>query len=168
LRNCPRNLAGGSRPQGSTAQQQYPVQPWVYSLTPRGGEEEEAYAGVVTGTIPLFGNLACTLFDSGAMHSFISSTYVQICSMIIQPLKQSISVATPVGDVVTCREFIEDCPLIIEGRVLTTNLAVFQMLGFDIILGMDLLSKFYASIDCRKKEFVFRPPNDVEFKFGGS
>jgi hypothetical protein len=29
------------------------------------------------------------------------------------------------------------------------------MLGFDIILGMDWLSKYYASIDTRKREIVF-------------
>jgi hypothetical protein len=42
------------------------------------------------------------------------------------------------------------------------------MLGFDIILGMDWLSKYYANIDCRKKEVFFRSPSDVEFKLCGS
>jgi len=88
--------------------------------------------------------------------------------MITQPLNQIITVSTLAGDVVTCRKFIEDCPIVIEDRVLPENLAVFQMLGFDIILGMDGLSKYYASIDCRKKEVIFHPPSDVEFKFCGS
>jgi hypothetical protein len=131
-------------------------------------EGEEENTDVETGTIPLFGNLASTLFDSGATHSFISSTYVKLCSMITQPLNQNISVSTPAGDVVTCRKFIEDCPIVIEDRVLLANLAIFQMLGFDIILGMDWLSKYYANIDFRKKEVFFRSPSDVEFKFCGS
>jgi hypothetical protein len=42
------------------------------------------------------------------------------------------------------------------------------MLGFDIILGMDWLSKNYANIDCRKKEVIFRSPSEEEFKFCGS
>jgi hypothetical protein len=71
--------------------------------------------------------------------------------MTTQPLNQSITVSTPAVDVVSCRKFIEDCPIIIEDRVLSANLVVFQMLGFDIILGMDWLSKYYANIDCRKK-----------------
>jgi hypothetical protein len=117
------------------------------------------------GTIPLFGKLASTLFDSGATHSFISSTYVTLCSMTTQPLKQSITVSTPAGDVVSCRKFIVDCPIIIEDRVQPANLVVFQMLGFDIILGMDWLSKYYTNIDCRKKEVIFHSPSEEEFKF---
>jgi hypothetical protein len=59
------------------AQQQRPAQAHVYSLTPGGNEYEYEgemeYSNVVTGTIPLFGNLASTLFDCGDTHSFISS-----------------------------------------------------------------------------------------------
>jgi hypothetical protein len=98
--------------------------------------DEEEYTDVVTGTIPLFGNLVCTLFDSGATHSFISSIYVKLCSMITQSLNQNITISTPARDVATCRKFIEDCPIIIEDRVLPANLAIFHILGFDIILGM--------------------------------
>jgi hypothetical protein len=36
-----------------------------------------------------------------------------------------------------------------------TNLVVFEMSGFDIILGMDWLSKYHASIDCFRKEIVW-------------
>jgi hypothetical protein len=161
------NAARGTKPQGSGTHVR------VYSLMP-GGEEEEEDEGeeedsdVVTGTVPLFGKLASTLFDSGATYSFISSTYVKLCSMTTQPLNQNIIVSTPAGDVVTCRKFIEDCPIIIGDRVLLANLVVFQMLGFDIILGMDWLLKYYANIDCRKKEIIFRSPSDEEFKFCGS
>jgi hypothetical protein len=56
----------------------------------------------------------------------------------------------------------------IEERILPGNLAVFQMQGFDIILGMDWLSRYYASIDCRRKEIIFRPPDGEEFAFHGS
>jgi hypothetical protein len=88
--------------------------------------------------------------------------------MITQPLDQNITVSTPAGDVVTCRKMVVDCPIVIIDRVLPANLAVFHMLGFDIILGMDWLSKFYAQINCRQKEVVFHLPNDVEFKFYGT
>jgi hypothetical protein len=97
-RNCPKKAT----------QQQNPALGRIYSLTPRGEEEEgdEEDADVVTGTIPLFGKLASTLFDSGATHSFISSTYVKLCSMTTQPLNQNITVSSPTENVVTCRKFI--------------------------------------------------------------
>jgi hypothetical protein len=48
-----------------------------------------------------------------------------------------------------------------------TNLVVFEMSGFDIILGMDWLSKYHACVDCFCKEIVFRPPGAMEFKIQG-
>jgi hypothetical protein len=60
-------------------------------------------------------------------------------------------VTTPVGDAITCRKCADNCPVEIEGRVLPANLAVFGMLGFDVILGMDWLSKYDASINCLRK-----------------
>jgi hypothetical protein len=83
-------------------------------------------------------------------------------------LKQVICVATTIGDAVNCRKYVEDCPIIIGGKTLPTKLAVFEMLGFDVILGMDWLSKYRASIDCRVKEVIFRPLDVEEFKFCGS
>jgi hypothetical protein len=59
-------------------------------------------------------------------------------------------------------------PICIEGRTLTTNLIVFNMEGFDIILEMDLLSNNQAIIDCRSKEIIFRLLTNTEFKFVGT
>jgi hypothetical protein len=39
----------------------------------------------------------------------------------------------------------------IEGRIFPTKLAVFGMLGFDVILGIDWLAKYDASINCPRK-----------------
>jgi hypothetical protein len=47
------------------------------------------------------------------------------------------------------------------------NLIVFEMSGFDIILGMDWLSKCHACIDYFCKEIMFRPPGAAEFKIQG-
>jgi hypothetical protein len=69
---------------------------------------------------------------------------------------------------VTCRKCVDNCPIIIEGRNLPARQAVLSMLGFDIILGMDWLSRYNASIDSRKKEVTFRLPDNDEFKFCGS
>jgi hypothetical protein len=88
LKDCPMNAARGTKPQWSGTQAR------VYSLTPGGveGDEGEEDADVVIGTIPLFGKLTSALFDSGATHSFISSTYVKLCSITTQPLNQNIIV----------------------------------------------------------------------------
>ena len=116
----------------------------------------------------MYGNLACVLFDSGATHSFISSTYVNLCNLSTRPLEQNISVSTLVGSVVTCRKCVENCPILLGGRTLPAKLAVFGILGFDIILGMDWLSRYGAKIDCRKKKIVFCTSSNEKFRFCGS
>jgi hypothetical protein len=77
------NATEGTKSQGSGTQAR------VYSLMPGGEEDGEEDVDVVTGTILLFGKLTSTLYDSSATHSFISSTYVELCSMTTQPLNQT-------------------------------------------------------------------------------
>ncbi|XP_040987694.1 uncharacterized protein LOC121235416 [Juglans microcarpa x Juglans regia] len=55
-----------------------------------------------------------------------------------------------------------------KNDVITGNLIVFPMIGFDVILGMDWLPSSYASIDCFKKEVVFKFPEEEELRFMGS
>lgn len=63
---------------------------------------------------------------------------------------------------------VENCPINIKGKNLPINLSVFKSLGYDVILGMDWLSKYYASINCREKVVVFQLPGVERFKFNGS
>jgi hypothetical protein len=139
----------------------------VYSLTPGSADEEEneENADVVTGTISLFGSLECTLFDLGETHSFVSAAYAKLSCMKIEPLRRNISVVMPIGDSLTCRKLVENCPIIIGGRTLPANLVVFDMLSYDVILGTDWLSNHCASIDCQRKEISFRPSGAEEVKY---
>ena len=51
-----------------------------------------------------------------------------------------------------------------EDRELPVNLI---LLDFNVILGMDWLSQHYATVDCQRKEVIFRIPKVEEFKFVG-
>jgi hypothetical protein len=93
---------------------------------------------------------------------------VKLCRLATEPLELNMCLTTPVGDAITCRKCGDNCPIKTEGRVLPAKLAVFGMLGFNVILGMDWLSKYDASINCRRKEVTFRPHGMDEFTFCGS
>jgi hypothetical protein len=69
---------------------------------------------------------------------------------------------------VICRKIVLNCPICIEERNLLANLIVFDMEGFNIIIGMDWLSNNVAIINCRSKEIIFRLLADTEFKFVGT
>jgi hypothetical protein len=154
--------------QASNYQPRQPTQARVYSLTLGNVEIDDNATDLVTGTIPLFVSIASILFDSGATHSFISSTFVMLYKLSTEPLEQKICEAIPVGSAVTCRKCVDNCHIVIEGKTLPAKFAVFSMLGFDVILRMDCLSKYEDNIDCRKKEVTFRLNGIKEFKFWGS
>jgi hypothetical protein len=88
--------------------------------------------------------------------------------MNTKPLEQNIRVTNLVGDMVTCVKYVKNCPIVIAGKTLPARPVVFSMFGFDIILGMDWLSKYGANIDCRKREVVLLLRDTEEFKLCGS
>jgi hypothetical protein len=59
-------------------------------------------------------------------------------------------------------------PVINEGRELSVDLVLLGMHDFDVILGMNWLAAYHASVDCFEEEVVFRPPGELEFRFKGS
>lgn len=123
---------------------------------------------MVTGTLTLFFGKVIVLFDSGATHSFISASYVRRYSLNIELLGIGVVVSTPVGKSVICMKIVRKSPIHINGRTLLADLIIFDIHGFDIILGMDWLSSNHAIIDCHHKEVIFRPPSEAEFKFIGT
>jgi len=122
----------------------------------------------VTGTLPKFSGKAVVLFDSGATHSFILVSYVRRYSLSIEPLEIGVVVSTLVGKSVICMKIVRKCPIHIDGRTLLADLIIFDLHGFDIILGMDWLSSNHAIIDYHHKEIFFRLPSEAEFKFIGT
>lgn len=76
---------------------------------------------------------------------------MKLCKLSTQPLEQNICMAIPIGDTMICRKYVESCPVVMEGRTLLAKLAVFGIPNFDIIIGIDWLAKYEASINCRKK-----------------
>ena len=49
--------------------------------------------------------------------------------------------------------------MLIEARELPVDLVLFDVMDFDVILGMDWLSQHYATVDCRRKEVIYRTSN---------
>ena len=55
----------------------------------------------------------------------------------------------------------------IEGVILKANLIPLEMWDIDVILSMDWLSTYRASIDCFTKKIVFQKPGFPELEFEG-
>ncbi|KAL0553658.1 hypothetical protein IC582_007558 [Cucumis melo] len=83
----------------------------------------------------------------------------------VEPLDSILSVSTPSGEVMLSKDKLKVCQVEVANHVLDVTLLVLDMRDFDVILGKDLLSANYASIDCSRKEVVFNPPSVANFKF---
>lgn len=84
------------------------------------------------------------LFDYDATRSFVLTTFTRMYNLSIESLPQIIVAAIPDGSIVMCRIF----PPSLDGRIVKTNLIVFNLLRFNLILGMNWLTQNYAEIDC--------------------
>ncbi|KAA0057152.1 ty3-gypsy retrotransposon protein [Cucumis melo var. makuwa] len=63
------------------------------------------------------------------------------------------------------KDKLKACQVEVANHLLDVTLLVLDMRDFDVILGKDLLSANYASIDCSCKEVVINPPSVAKFKF---
>jgi hypothetical protein len=120
---------------------------------------------VVLGTLVITNQHAQVLFDSSSTHSFISHGFARRLNMIPETFDFEFSVDTPSGHVMCTNKVYKSCNVLVSGRELEANLVLLDMYEFDIILGMDWLSTFHASIDCFGKKVVFRIPGQAEFLF---
>uniref|UniRef100_A0A2N9EJD6 Reverse transcriptase domain-containing protein n=1 Tax=Fagus sylvatica TaxID=28930 RepID=A0A2N9EJD6_FAGSY len=121
-----------------------------------------------SGILPLFSTPARVLFYPGSTHSFISCGFVRNIDRSPKPLEYELSVSTPLGDTLMSNLVLKSCMFCIEGRELSADLVLLGMHDFDVILGMNWLATYHASVDCFEKEVVFRPLGELEFRFKGS
>jgi len=63
---------------------------------------------------------------------------------------------------------LKSCIICIEGRELLADLVLLDMHDFDVILCMDWLTSYHASVHCFEKEVMFRPPGESKFLFKAS
>ncbi|XP_060974152.1 uncharacterized protein LOC133039308 [Cannabis sativa] len=161
-RNCPLWGQTGNKAEPKKDDKYVPTR--VFSITQA---EAEASPSVVSGQIPMANTTCKVLFDSGATHSFIASTIVNHINAPSELFTMGFGTMLPSGEVVISRNWLRGIPVRIDGRELFVDLIVLDLFDFDVILGMDFLTKYGASIDCKQKKVVFTPEDGETFEFRG-
>jgi hypothetical protein len=92
--------------------------------------------GVVLGEFLFSSILATTLFDSGASHSFVSSSFVEKYNIPTVLLKTPLLTRMPGGDI-KCQLGCSRVRIILSGVEFLEDLVVLKSKGIDVILGMD-------------------------------
>ena len=67
-------------------------------------------------------------------------------------------VATPMGVSVMTSKMLRDCLVMIGYREMPVDLVLLDLQDFDVILGMNWLTSYHASINCFGKMVIFSIP----------
>ena len=130
-------------------------------------QDVDAAPDVVTVIISILDHDAYTLVDLGATHSFASNPFLDRFQIETQPLEGRMRVFLPIGDPLVSDRVIRDSRVFIGGQEFPTYLMALDMRDFDVVLGMDWLSRHRATVDCYKKEVKLDRPRKLEVKFKG-
>jgi hypothetical protein len=104
-------------------------------------EEAQQAPDIVLGMFLASSHPATILFDLGASHSFISSSFVAKHSLPIATMKHTMLVSSPGGEMRT-KHICPAVSITIRGVDVPLNLILLDSKSIDIILGMDWLSKY--------------------------
>ncbi|GJX22667.1 putative reverse transcriptase domain-containing protein [Tanacetum coccineum] len=107
---------------------------------------------VVTGTFLLNNRYATALFDSGADKSFVSTNFSTLIDIEPVELDTCYEVELADGKVVSTNNVLIGCTLNLLNRSFPIDLMVIELGSFDIIIGMDWLSRYDAAILCGEKK----------------
>ncbi|GJT03962.1 reverse transcriptase domain-containing protein [Tanacetum coccineum] len=113
---------------------------------------------IVTGTFSLNDYFATVLFDSGADFSFISTKFAPLLNVKRGIISSGYVIEVANGKKEEVDRIICDCKLELGNSLFTIDLIPLGHGSFDVIVGMDWLSKNKAEIVCHEK--VVRIPLD--------
>jgi hypothetical protein len=130
-------------------------------------EDVRAVPDVVAGTLQLDTMQVYALIDPGASHSFVSYIIVNNLHVLSSNLAVGVMVCTPLGENIHIDDIYRGVKLYIGGLELRVDLMSLELYDFDVILGMDWLSKHKAQVDCFTKTVTIQGIGDKRVVFKG-
>ncbi|GJX28044.1 putative reverse transcriptase domain-containing protein [Tanacetum coccineum] len=115
----------------------------AYLLRDRNAHQDP---NVVTGMFLLNQHLARVLFDSEADKSFVSISLASMLNIPSITLDTTYDIEMADGNLVGTNTVIQGCTLILLNQPFEINLMSIKLGSFDIVIGMDWLSKYHARI----------------------
>jgi hypothetical protein len=119
-------------------------------------EVVRATSNVVAGTLLMNNFNVHVLLDPGATHSFIAGRIVTKLRKGVEIVEKGFVIGTPMGNMVETNIVYVDVGVSLSGYETEVYLIPLELHDFDIILGMNWLSKYKALIDCYAKTVTFQ------------
>ncbi|GJT70648.1 putative reverse transcriptase domain-containing protein [Tanacetum coccineum] len=108
-------------------------------------------SNVIMSTFILNNHYASILFDTGADRSFVSNTFSSLTDITPTTFDHYYDVELADGKIIRINTIIRGCMLNFLNHPFNINLIPIELDSFDIIIGMDWLSKYHALIDYAEK-----------------
>ncbi|KAK8952452.1 hypothetical protein KSP39_PZI004219 [Platanthera zijinensis] len=100
----------------------------------------------ILGEFKVRNRWARVLFDSGVTHSFVARRFVDKHRLNVDQLGDSFNIKLPSSDSVISSQGVLRCPIYLGNFLAFADLMILDLADFDVILGMDWLSKYDAVI----------------------
>ena len=117
---------------------------------------------VIAGIFSLYDIEMHALIDPGSTHSYVCMEHVFDKVPAMEKLAYDMHVTSPLGHNVSVNSIYRNCPIVIQTREFLADLINLPFREFDLILGMDWLSKHRAIVDCGQKIVVLRCSDQTE------
>ena len=119
--------------------------------------EDQNAPKVIAGIFLLYDTEMHTLIDPGSTHSYVCIDHVfDKIPLTVEQLAYDMHVTSPLGHNVSVNSIYRNYPIVIQTRELLADLLTLPFQEFNLILGMDWLSKHQAIVDCGQKTVVLR------------
>ncbi|GKC94282.1 putative reverse transcriptase domain-containing protein, partial [Tanacetum coccineum] len=146
-KNCPKLKSHGNGNGNGVAQGR------AYAL---GGRDASPDSNVIMGTFLLNNHYAIILFDTSADKSFVSTTFSAMIDITPTTLENYYDVELADGKIIGVNIIFRGCTLNFMNHPFNVDLMPVLLGSFDVIIGMDWLTKYNGVIICDEK--IIRVP----------
>nr|GEU84105.1 hypothetical protein [Tanacetum cinerariifolium] len=116
-----------------------------------GGRDSSLDSNVITGTFLLNNRYATILFDTSADMSFVSITFSSLIDITPTTLENFYDAELADGKIIGVNTIIRGCTLNFMNYPFNIDLMPVPLDSFDVIIGMDWLTKYHGVIICDEK-----------------
>ena len=113
--------------------------------------EDQDAPEVIVGILSICYIEMHTLIDPDSTHSYICTEHVFDRMPSVEKLPYDMLVTSPLGHSVRVNLVYKNCHLMTHDKEFSADILALPFHEFDLILGMDWLSKHWAIVDCDKK-----------------
>ena len=127
--------------------------------------EDKDASDVRVGKFSIFETNVYALIDPGLTHSYVCTSIPSLGSLPKSETEYDILMTNPLGHSVIVNRGYRDWPIRIREYEFPGDLIKLSFREFDVILGMDWLSRHQVVVDCRMKRVTLRTLSGEEVTF---